>query len=544
VVAVAAGWWCLVSSLRTITEVMAAHPVPEAVTATGAPEQTAEQTATPPATSTALDWHTAVYDAPGDACDFDAIKAEAPLLERIRSDTGEAGHGSGGRIDFTVCPVCGHRDCFSFYIDTNSWTCFGASNATGITGGSYVDYLRATTGASVSEAVAQMRKATGHPLPPKSTAPAGEGKDGESKAPRLPMWEPVRASDPPKRNPPLIGGVLRRGHVSLLAGKGKAGKSWAAIRLACDVATGGTWFGWPCGQGRVLYIDPEIHSPSLDNRFHAVCEAGGYDASTIDAAVLKWSLRGVRGATIGAVANALAGGFKSGELALIIIDSASCFLAGDENAAVEVRRFSASVLDIARHTGAAVLLVHHFGKGPAGDRDAGDRARGSSVWLDFPDAVLTVTEIFPPSGEQADHLGDGARAFVLDCPGVREFAAPEPRHVIFKYPLHRLDTDGISIDWKPSSSASRGGKAASETNKAKGRERADSCMLALASEFIRRGDACDGIPAGEAADVCSEALGHSVNPQTLKKYVEASALFDVEQLRANRWQVVRSDHGN
>ena len=89
----------------------------------------------------------------------------------------------------------------------------------------------------------------------------------------LPSLENVQAAEPPCRNPPLIHGVVRRGHVMLLAGKGKGAKTWAAIQLAVAVAMGGDWFGYRCEKGDCLYIDPELDKKSLDNRFHDVCEA-------------------------------------------------------------------------------------------------------------------------------------------------------------------------------------------------------------------------------------------------------------------------------
>ena len=99
--------------------------------------------------------------------------AEVDLLGLIQADTGESGHKSGDRYDFHNCPICGHHECFKFYPLTNTWTCFGASNSTGYTGGSYIDYLLATgRAADVTDAVKQLRGDTNHPY--KSGATKGE----------------------------------------------------------------------------------------------------------------------------------------------------------------------------------------------------------------------------------------------------------------------------------------------------------------------------------------------------------------------------------
>lgn len=285
----------------------------------------------------------------------------------------------------------------------------------------------------------------------------------------LPPWTAIRSTEPPKRNPVLIDGVVRQGHVMLLAGKGKIGKSWSAIELCVSVATGSAeWFGLPlASSGACLYIDPELDPKSLDNRFRAVCDAMGADTAQVDANVAKWSLRGVAGANMNAIIRDLETRCTFGQFALVVIDSCSVFVEGDENSSVDVRRFSAKVLRIAAITGATVLLVHHFGKAKDGDRAAADRARGSSVWLDFPDAVLTLTEILPTSGEPSDYLQLGEYACLLESGGIREFKRMEPVRLIFGYPIHRVDAEGITDSWKPMSSERDGGKRTAELNRAK-----------------------------------------------------------------------------
>lgn len=64
------------------------------------------------------------------------------------------------------CPICGHRDHFTVYTDTNSWTSFAKCHKK-ISGGSIIDYVMAVEGAeSVSDAIEKLgskktkRKAT------------------------------------------------------------------------------------------------------------------------------------------------------------------------------------------------------------------------------------------------------------------------------------------------------------------------------------------------------------------------------------------------
>lgn len=470
--------------------------------------------------------------------EIQAMNLEAPLLDAIRADTCEEGTAAGDRIDFHACPICHHRGCFSFYPRTNTWACFSDHNTTGYKGGTFIEYRMAAHGEDVRQAVLSLREATGHPrekLPAKTDNSSSDGL-------RLPHWENVRVSDPPKRAPALIDGLLRCGHTALFAGKAKSGKSWAAIELAVAVATGGEWLGHRCAQGSVVYCDPELDPRSLDNRFSKVAQAMGAQLGIVDARVLKWSMRGVlldsgEPPTIEDIAHDI-GILKPSGLALVILDSVSCFLgSGDENSSHDVRRLSAFMNRIAEATGAAVLAVHHFGKSLAGDREAIDRARGSSVWSDAPDCPMTITEVFPPNGEAADYLPAGARAFVIDA-ALREFEPMEPLHIIYEFPLHRVDTGGITADWKPKSSQQSAGRSSGETRAAKAAQRAMRCELALMQAFYLNGIGTEGMEATDAAEVCAEYLGEPIKPATVKAYIGESELFDVWQRSPRRWLVV------
>jgi hypothetical protein len=78
--------------------------------------------------------------------DLEALKASADLLGMAAAETDRAPRESGGIVYFHGrCPVCGHRDCFRIWPDTNTWRCFSESNR-GIDHGSAIDYVMATRG--------------------------------------------------------------------------------------------------------------------------------------------------------------------------------------------------------------------------------------------------------------------------------------------------------------------------------------------------------------------------------------------------------------
>jgi P4 family phage/plasmid primase-like protien len=57
---------------------------------------------------------------------------------------------SGNRVDFKICPICKHKDDFSYFKDTNRFSCFGAN---GQVNGTFIDYLVITENITLKEAI-------------------------------------------------------------------------------------------------------------------------------------------------------------------------------------------------------------------------------------------------------------------------------------------------------------------------------------------------------------------------------------------------------
>lgn len=122
----------------------------------------------------------------------------------------------------------------------------------------------------------------------------GEWKEWvEAANDELPDFETIEdvAVDLPELDPPLIDGILRQGHKMLLSGPSKAGKSFAMIELAQAIAQGGTWFGFRCTQGKVLYINLELRDNSCRHRILEVCKATG-TGTNLHGNLVVWNLRG------------------------------------------------------------------------------------------------------------------------------------------------------------------------------------------------------------------------------------------------------------
>ena len=270
----------------------------------------------------------------------------------------------------------------------------------------------------------------------------------------------------------------------------------------------------------MLYLDPEIDPRTFHNRASDVCKAMEVDPDEVIRRVRYLSLRGIP-ARMDWIVHDVRLFAERGAFALIVIDSASVFVEGDENSSVDVRKFTTKAVQIAAATGAAVLLVHHYGKGDAGDRSTMDRARGSSVWTDAPDMALFMTEVFPPSGEVDDYLDEGERAFQLEVGGIREFPAPDGVKLIFSSPVHRIDGEGITADWKPASAQSRGGKQKAKTAKAENDAKAAQTEAALMAHFYAERIGSEGVTLKEAAQVAG------VDTRTLEPRLNGSDYFEI-----------------
>jgi putative DNA primase/helicase len=159
------------------------------------------------------------------------------------------------------------------------------------------------------------------------------------------------------------------GGVALLAGKPKSGKSTLVRDLALQVAQGGSWLGWPCTAGSVWYL--VLEDKRSEVRRHFALMGGGSEAI--------WFVFPPSGHELLAQLQQRA---EIDQPALIIVDTLQRLIcAHDVNDYAEVTTRLTPLLQLARKTGAAVLLVHHAGKGDRGGIDSvlGSTALAGSV---------------------------------------------------------------------------------------------------------------------------------------------------------------------
>ncbi len=181
------------------------------------------------------------------------------------------------------------------------------------------------------------------------------------------------------------GVLLEKVPVVAMYGTPKSGKTFLALDLGLSVASGVDWHGRRVKQQRVLYLAGEggrglirrakawsvARGVSLDelNNFHMIPRAVALD----DPAQLRELIEAIEELTRDAA-----------PLGLLIADTVSRCMAGDENATVDMSRFVRACDELHRVTGATIMLVHHAGK----DQSRG--MRGSNVLLAGVDLELRV----------------------------------------------------------------------------------------------------------------------------------------------------------
>jgi hypothetical protein len=188
----------------------------------------------------------------------------------------------------------------------------------------------------------------------------------------------------------LVRDYLEADSLALMFGDPACGKSFAAIDLACCIATGTHWHGRTATPGAVFYIAGEGQN-GLDRRFAAWSQGNGI--SLRDAPLFSSSRPAMLCSPSGAadVANAvqsLADGTGQ-KPALIVVDTLARNFGGDENSQEDMGAFIANLDVFLRKSGewsATVLVVHHSGHADK------SRSRGSSALKGAVDAEYSLTK--------------------------------------------------------------------------------------------------------------------------------------------------------
>jgi hypothetical protein len=181
----------------------------------------------------------------------------------------------------------------------------------------------------------------------------------------------------------LIDGFLVKDSIAMLGGPVAQRKSIIALNVAHALCTGDALFGYfkvAEKPTRTVYLCPEMGAASFVKRIKQI-GLGGYVGKTLFIQTMSEQPT---------VLDELDGELPG---AVVIVDTITRFIDGDENKSEDMRRFAQKVFRLV-NAGATVVLLHHSKKGSSGTLD--DGLRGSSELAAFVDSCW-VTELDDPT---------------------------------------------------------------------------------------------------------------------------------------------------
>lgn len=188
-----------------------------------------------------------------------------------------------------------------------------------------------------------------------------------------------------------IDDIVPRRLVTLLGAHGGAGKSILGLILAAHFAASRPWAGIANAGGRAMFVSLEDEPDLVRWRLCRVAAAYGLPPERIEsglvlvdgtsgdgALAVEVSEYGVR--RLDATANLRALHVLAQGAGLIVVDNASDAFDADENSRRMVRTFVRQLSQLARETGAGVLLLAHIDKAAARNGGRGNSYSGSTAW--------------------------------------------------------------------------------------------------------------------------------------------------------------------
>jgi hypothetical protein len=168
----------------------------------------------------------------------------------------------------------------------------------------------------------------------------------------------------------LIDHIAARGHLTLLAGREKQGKSLLALGLvAAAVSGGGKVAGIDCHPCRALVVDAENGEREIHRRVRKF--------GITPPSALSLSYRSSAGFDLRAGLDELTATLDETGAELLVLDSFRSLWTGDENDNSKAAATLDPLRRLAQDRNVAVILIHHVGKAGGGYRGA--TAIGASV---------------------------------------------------------------------------------------------------------------------------------------------------------------------
>jgi hypothetical protein len=157
--------------------------------------------------------------------------------------------------------------------------------------------------------------------------------------------------------------------LAILAGKPKLGKSWLALQVALAVATGGVAFNETVEQGPICYLALEDPPRRLKKRMvRQNWTTGTARADFMTLGSFAWQI----GDLCNGGGDRLARQIETAGYKLIVIDTLSRAIIGDQNDVERMTRALSPLQEMAHDLNCVVLMVDHHRKGGASADAIGD----------------------------------------------------------------------------------------------------------------------------------------------------------------------------
>lgn len=210
-------------------------------------------------------------------------------------------------------------------------------------------------------------------------------KQGEPDEPAVPMPADVLMVQEYPELPCVVGGMIPKG-LTLLAGRPKQGKSWAALQMCLNVAMGLPFFGKEVEQGDVLYLALEDHPRRIKARIHQLLGEPPYPETLARLSFLFGEQ--VPPGDMRSVEAWLASAEKP---RLVVIDTLGRFTppSGRSGESFEqIYAVMAAVKSLADANNVAIVIIHHTRKMEA--ENPIDAVSGSTAYTAAADAIMVL----------------------------------------------------------------------------------------------------------------------------------------------------------
>ena len=196
-------------------------------------------------------------------------------------------------------------------------------------------------------------------------------------------YKQIKQQDPPKY---IVEDTLEAESFSAIIGPSGSGKSFVAIDLACNIATGGYWLGKKCRKRKVAYMPGEGNA-GVNKRLQDWGDLHKGNDDLLDAGLVVASHLPNMHAYTRVEWGILEEQIKALNVDVVVIDTWSRAIAGaDENSAEEISRIIQTLNELQRRVKCSIIPIHHTSK-------ESTFARGSSAFNAALDTEILVRAV-------------------------------------------------------------------------------------------------------------------------------------------------------